>query len=39
MIVFHGGTEIIEHRPNNQMCLLSQQLIDKYLVFNGSENI
>lgn len=26
-----------EHRPNNQMCLLSQQLIDKYLVFNGTE--
>lgn len=27
-----------EHRPNNQMCLLSQQLIDKYLVFNGTES-
>lgn len=26
-----------EHRPNNQMCLLSQQLIDKYLIFNGTE--
>lgn len=26
-----------EHRPNNQMCLLSQQLIDKYLHFNGTE--
>lgn len=28
-----------EHRPNNQMCLLSQQLIDKYLVFDGTESI
>lgn len=28
-----------EHRPNNQMCLLSQQLIDKYLIFNGAERI
>ena len=28
-----------EHRPNNQMCLLSQQLIDKYLVFNGTESV
>lgn len=27
-----------EHRPNNQMCLLSQQLIDKYLVFDGTES-
>lgn len=28
-----------EHRPNNQMCLLSQKLIDKSLVFNGTESI
>lgn len=28
-----------EHRPNNQMCLLSQQLIDKYLIFHGAESI
>lgn len=28
-----------EHRPNNQMCLLSQQLIDKYLIFNGAESV
>lgn len=26
-----------EHRPNNQMCLLSQQLIDKCLIFKGTE--
>lgn len=28
-----------QHRPNNQMCLLSQQLIDKHLIFNGTEPI
>lgn len=28
-----------EHRPNNQMCLLSQQLINKYLIFNGTDSI
>lgn len=28
-----------EHRPNNQMCLLSQQLIDKYLIFHGAESV
>ena len=28
-----------EHRPNNQMCLLSQALTDKYLIFNGTEAI
>lgn len=28
-----------EHRPNNQMCLLSQQLIDKYLIFNAAESV
>ena len=28
-----------EHRPNNQMCLLSQSLIDKYLIFDGTDDI
>lgn len=28
-----------EHRPNNQICLLSQQLTDKYLTFDGTESI
>ena len=28
-----------EHRPNNQMCLLNQQLTDKYLTFDGTESI
>ena len=28
-----------EHRPNNQMCLLNQQLTDKYLRFDGTESI
>lgn len=25
------------HQPNNQMCLLNQEIIDKYLVFYGAE--
>lgn len=28
-----------EHRPNNQICLLNQQLTDKYLRFDGTESI
>ena len=28
-----------EHRPNNQMCLLSQELTEKYLIFDGTEAI
>ena len=28
-----------EHRPNNQICLLSQALTDKYLEYDGSETI
>lgn len=26
-----------EHRPNNQICLLSQDIIDKHLVFYGTK--
>lgn len=28
-----------EHQPNNQMCLLSQEITDKYLIFDGTEEI
>lgn len=28
-----------EHQPNNQMCLLSQEITDKYLFFDGTEEI
>ena len=28
-----------EHRPNNQMCLLNQEITDKYLIFDGTEAI
>ncbi|MBR4912737.1 MAG: DUF3990 domain-containing protein [Bacteroidales bacterium] len=28
-----------QHQPNNQMCLLSQELTDKYLIFDGTETI
>lgn len=28
-----------EHQPNNQMCLLNQKIMDKYLLFDGTEDI
>ena len=28
-----------EHQPNNQMCLLSQKLTDKYLFYDGTEEL
>lgn len=28
-----------EHQPNNQICLLNQQLTDKYLIFYGTETL
>ena len=28
-----------EHRPNNQMCLLNQEILEKYLIFDGTEAI
>ena len=28
-----------QHQPNNQMCILSQELINRYLVFDGTEAI
>ena len=28
-----------EHQPNNQMCLLNQEMTDKYLTFDGTEKI
>ncbi len=43
--VYHGGVETVErpdvlaeHRPNNQMCLRSQALIDRCLHYEGIEN-
>ena len=28
-----------EHRPNNQMCLLLQDIINKYLIYHGTEQL
>ena len=28
-----------EHQPNNQMCLLDLEIADKYLIFDGTEEI
>ncbi len=30
---------LAEHQPNNQMCLLNQSLTDKYLIFDGTEEL
>lgn len=32
-------TRLAEHQPNNQMCLLNQRLTDKYLAFDGTEEL
>ena len=32
-------TRLSEHQPNNQICLLNQQLTDKYLKFDGTEEL
>lgn len=29
--------KLSEHRPNNQMCLLNQEIIDKHLIYDGTE--
>lgn len=31
--------ELSKHQPNNQICLLNQEVIDKYLVYDGTEPI
>lgn len=28
-----------EHQPNNQMCLLNQEITDKYLIYDGKEEM
>lgn len=32
-------SRLSEHRPNNQMCLLNQEILEKYLIFDGTEAI
>lgn len=31
--------ELSKHRPNNQMCILNQSIIDKYLIYDGTEEL
>ena len=31
----HALAELSKHQPNNQLCLLNQQVIDKYLIFKN----
>lgn len=33
----HALAELSKHQPNNQICLLSQQVIDKFLTFKNTE--
>ena len=28
-----------QHRPNNQICLLNQEITDRYLIYNGTERL
>jgi len=31
--------KLSEHRPNNQMCILNQEIIDKYLIYDRTEQL
>lgn len=31
--------KLSEHRPNNQMCILNQEIMDKYLTYDGAEQL
>ena len=31
--------ELSKHQPNNQMCILNQGIINKYFIFDGTENL
>ena len=31
--------ELAKHQPNNQMCILNQEIINKYLRYDGTDEI
>ena len=31
--------ELSRHQPNNQMCILNQDIIGKYLIYDGTEEL
>lgn len=31
--------ELSKHQPNNQMCILNQDIINKYLIYDGTEEL
>ena len=31
--------ELSKHQPNNQMCILNQDIINKYLIYEGTEEL
>ena len=30
---------LAQHRPNNQICILNQEIADNHLIYNGTETI
>ena len=31
--------ELSKHQPNNQMCILNQEILNKYLLYEGTEEL
>lgn len=31
--------ELSKHQPNNQMCILNQEILNKYLIYEGTEEL
>lgn len=31
--------ELSKHQPNNQMCILNQEILNRYLVYEGTEEL
>ena len=31
--------ELSKHQPNNQMCILNQNIINKHFIYDGTENL
>lgn len=31
--------ELSKHQPNNQMCILNQEILNKYLIYDGTEEL
>ena len=31
--------ELSKHRPNNQICILNQDIVNNYLIYDGTEEL